>query len=156
MRNLGKVSVHNDGNNSLGNRSYHIHVAFRVKDCSLVGEHRELGHVEPTSVVVRADDTGRIEEAHNDQTAEAPAGEANSEADQIFDGTLLGRIIGVWQVSDWVNAGFTLELLPQVFSVVLNHIVIPQDVESATMSSPADQENSAPERHKDGEDASER
>ena len=66
MRNLSEVGVHNDGDNSLGNRSYHIHVTFRVKDCSLVSEHGELGHVKPTSMVVRADDTSRIEEAHND------------------------------------------------------------------------------------------
>ena len=107
-------------------------------------------------MVVRADDSCCVKEADNDQTTEAPAREANSEADQILDESLFGRVIGVGQVSDWVNAGFTLELLPQVFSIVLNHIVIPQDVESAAMSSPANQENSAPERHKDGEDASER
>ena len=125
MRNLSEVGVHNDGDNGLSNRSYHIHVAFRVKDCSLVGEHRKFGHVEPTSMVVRADDSCCVKEADNDQTTEAPAGEANSEADQILDSTLLGWVIGVGQVSDWVNAGFTLELLPQVFSVVFNDVVIP-------------------------------
>ena len=106
-------------------------------------------------MVVRADDSGRIEEAHNDQTAEAPAREANCEADEIFDGTLLGRVIGVGQVSDWVYAGFTLELLAQVFSVVLYDVVIPQNVKSTAMPSPTNQENSAPEGHEDGEDAGE-
>ena len=102
-------------------------------------------------MVVRADDSSCIKEADNDKTTEAPAGEANSEADQILDGTLIGWVIGIRQVSDWVNAGFALELFPQVFSVVLNDVVIPQNVKSAAMSSPANQENSAPERHKDWE-----
>ena len=106
--------------------------------------------------MVRADDTGCIEEAYNDQTTEAPAREANSEADEIFDGTLIGWVIGVRQVSDWVDAWFALEFFPQVFSIVLNDVVIPQNVESSAMSSPANQENSAPKRHKDGENAGER
>ena len=63
-------------------------------------------------MVVRADNSSCIKEADYDQTAEAPAREANSEANQIFDVTLLGRVISVGQVSDWVYAWFALELLP--------------------------------------------
>ena len=63
-------------------------------------------------MVVRADNSSCIKEADYDQTAEAPAREANSEADQILDGTLIGWVIGVRQVSDWVYAWFALELLP--------------------------------------------
>ena len=106
-------------------------------------------------MVVRADDSSCIKEADNDQTTEAPAGEANGEADQILDGTLIGWVIGIGQVSDWVNAGFTLELLSQVFSVVLYDVVIPQNVKSTAMPSPTNQENSAPEGHEYGEDAGE-
>lgn len=105
-------------------------------------------------MVVRPDDTCRVQEADNDEAADAPAWETDQETQQVLDEALLAREDGVGTVSHRVDAWDTHELLSQIFSVVFDHVVVPEDVESTAMSSPGDQEDSAPERHHDGEHAS--
>ena len=100
-------------------------------------------------MVVRSDDTSGVQEADNNETAETPARETDQEALEVLDQALVGREVSVRLVCNRVDAGNALELFTQVFSIVLDNIVVPEDVKTAAMATPADQEDSAPEGHED-------
>ena len=71
-----------------------------------------------------------VQEADNDPTAEHPTWEANQERLDVLDQALLPREVRIRQISDRVDARLTLELLSQVFCIVFDHVVVPQDVQS--------------------------
>ena len=152
---FAEINVHDDSYDGLSDRKHHVHVAFRVENGPFVCQRRQLGHVEEAAVVVGSDHSRGVEEAYDDEAADAPARETHQEAQHVLDKTLLSRVIGVRAVCHRVDAGHTLELFAQVFGIVLNNVVVPENVEAAAVSPPAYQENCAPQRHHNGEDTRE-
>lgn len=95
-------------------------------------------------MMVRSNHTRCIKEADNDPAAHNPAREANEEGLGIPNEKLISWEVGVRQICNWVDARFTFELLSQVFGVVLNDIIIPFDIKTPSMASPAHKENGSP------------
>lgn len=141
---LAEVDVHDDGCHGLADRDNHIHVVVRIEDLAFVSQHGQRWHVKQTTVVVRANYSRSVQEADDDPAAENPTWEADAERLQVLDQSLLGWEVRVWQISDWVDAHFSFELLAQVLCIVLNHVVVPQDIQAAAMPTPTNQENCAP------------
>ena len=106
--------------------------------------------------MVGHDNTRCIQEGHDDPAADAPAREADGETKEILNKALSVREVSVGKICDRVDAGLTNEFFAEIFSIVLDDVVVPENVESARMTPPADKEDSAPQGHDDREDTSHR
>ena len=75
-----------------------------------------------------ANHTSRVEEADNHKAAENPAWEADPEGLDVLDEALFRRKVGIWLISDRIDAVLTLKFFSQILSIILNYIVVPGNI----------------------------
>lgn len=103
--------------------------------------------------MVRPYHSRSVKEADDDEAADAPARKADEEAFEIFDETSVRRKISVGAIRHRVYTRHTFEFFSEIFSVILDDVVVPENVKSTTVTSPTDKEDGAPKRHEDRESA---
>ena len=96
----------------------------------------QLWEIESTAMVIWSYDTSSIEESYNDEATETPARETDNETPHIHLQLPTSWHECVWQISHWIDAWLTLELFTKIFSIILNNVVIPKNVQPSAMPSP--------------------